>query len=104
MTPLLQPNEQVIAHMRANHLMDGMHMKGTLWLTNQRLLFRTHRLNARQYDMALWRTDIVHVELVNHLWIFPYGLMIIMKDQTAHHLAVWRRRALQRQITHPTKS
>ncbi len=103
MQPQLQPTERLIKSVRANHLTDGMHMKGTLWLTNLRLIFFTHHFNARQYQLELPLRTIQSVELYNHFHIFPYGMIITTTDGTAHHLAVWRRHHLKTQIRRAMK-
>jgi hypothetical protein len=65
---------------------------GTLSITTERVVFTTHRLNFRQFTIAIPLEDIQSVTLKNHLRIFNHGLMITQRNGATDIFAAWRRK------------
>lgn len=60
-TPLLQPNEQILKVSPANHFVGLIAMGGWLFLTNQRLIFQAHRLMQQPYQLSTPITEITQI-------------------------------------------
>lgn len=61
---------------------------GWLWLTDRRLVFRSHAF-ALQSGESVWRlASIARAEPAMTMWIVPNGLRITLSDGTAHKLVV----------------
>jgi hypothetical protein len=88
----LLPDEHIVRESEANHYIEGKLMIGRLFLTNQRLVFRTHLHNFKQYDITVSVHAISRVSYRNHLGIFSHGIWIHETDETIHHFSVWSRR------------
>lgn len=63
----------------ANHFFHGEGVGGWLYLTEQRLLFRSHKINIQPHELSVPLTDIVEVRAVRTAKIFPNGLSLVTR-------------------------
>ncbi len=92
MTLELRPSETIERETEANHYIEGKLMIGRLFLTNQRLVFRAHLHNFRQYNIAIELSSITKVSYRNNVGIFSHGIWVHETEEIIHHFAVWSRR------------
>ena len=69
--------EQLLHDGPANHFLNGEGVGGWLFLTKERLLFRSHRFNFQQHQLSIPLEDIAEVQPVRTAKIFPNGLRVV---------------------------
>ena len=62
----------------ANHFLDGEGVGGWLFLTRERLLFRSHRFNLQRHELSIPLEQIAEVHPVRTARIFPNGLRLVI--------------------------
>lgn len=102
-TITLRPQEQIVYHGIANHINNGMTSVGHMWLTNERLYFRTRPLNFVHESISIPLKDITNLELKNTLLVFNQGLHITIESGESYRFALWRRSTWLRLIIHAQK-
>lgn len=65
----------------ANHFVRAEGVGGWLYLTNKRVLFRSHSINIQTHEWTVPLTGVTHVESVRTLWIIPNGLLIVTPNR-----------------------
>ena len=60
----------------ANHWLHGEGVGGWLFLTKERLLFRSHRFNVQRHELSVPLADITRVRAVRTAKLFPNGLRV----------------------------
>ncbi|MGZ5662843.1 MAG: hypothetical protein ACXWG6_15860 [Usitatibacter sp.] len=73
-------DETVVHHGPANHFKGIEAVGGKLFLTNQRLVFRSHRFNVQAHEESYPLDEIVSTEPARTLGIVPNGLLLQMRD------------------------
>jgi hypothetical protein len=84
----LRDNESIVKKKSANHLVGNEFVGGKLYLTNQRVVFKSHRLNINNHQISFELTKIqgaVKSKLLN-------GMIIILKDGEKKPFVVWGRK------------
>ena len=90
----LRDNESIIKKKSANHLVGNQFVGGKLYLTNQRIVFKSHRLNVNNHQIYFELTEIqgaVKSKLFN-------GMIIILKNGEEKPFVVWGRKKLINEI------
>lgn len=101
--PVFQPHEQIIKAGPANHFMGREAVGGWLFLTDQRLVFKSHSFNLQNHELALALIEIVRVQPSRTAWIIPNGLYVHTQQGAVERFVVGEREDWCRQITalHP---
>jgi hypothetical protein len=64
----------------ANHFLNGEGVGGWLYLTEQRLLFRSHKFNIQPHELSVPLVDISEVRPVRTAKIVPNGLRLVTRS------------------------
>lgn len=88
----LQQNENIIKEGAANHFKGVESVGGKLFLTNQRLFFKSHSINFQPHELSILYKEIKSVGKRNTLLIVPNGMYIELKDGSIENFVVWSRR------------
>jgi len=86
--PVLREGEQIVKKKGANHLLNGVFDGGRLFLTNQRLIFKTTALNFNKYEISFELDEIdsaVKSKLFN-------GMIVILKSGEERPFVIWGRK------------
>jgi hypothetical protein len=97
--PVFHPHEQIIKADPANHFMGYEAVGGWLFLTDQRLVFKSHRFNLQNHELALALTDIVRVQPSRTAGIIPNGLLVHTRQGAIERFVVSGRSDWCKQIT-----
>ena len=73
-------DETVVHHGPANHFKGIEAVGGKLFLTNRRLVFRSHRFNVQTHEESYPLDGIVSAEPSRTLGLVPNGLLLQMRD------------------------
>ncbi|MBN1158954.1 MAG: hypothetical protein JXA61_06200 [Bacteroidales bacterium] len=95
----LQPNETIIRAGDSNLLVNGNKIKGKLIVTNQRIYFRTIRVDCKKNDREIMPGEISDLYFFNTRWILPKGMNIKTKDGSEIHFEVSHRSEWAKIIT-----
>jgi hypothetical protein len=87
----LGAGEQILKEGFANHLLNGEGVGGKLWLTDQRLYFKSHVFNYQVHDESYPLRQIINVRPKNTLVVIRNGITISLKDGREELFFVWRR-------------
>jgi GRAM domain len=97
--PAFHPHEQIIKAGPANHFMGHEAVGGWLFLTDQRLVFKSHNFNLQNHELALALTDIVWVQPRRTAGIIPNGLQVQTQQGATERFVVGGRSDWCTQIT-----
>jgi hypothetical protein len=64
----------------ANHFLNGEGVGGWLYLTERRLLFRSHQFNIQPHELSVPLAEIAEVHPVRTAKIFPNGLRLVTRS------------------------
>lgn len=87
----LAVGETIIKEGPANHFKGAESVGGKLYLTNQRLFFKSHTLNLQVHEESYPLDQIVSTRRRNTLGIVPNGLAVHLKDGREEKFVVWGR-------------
>jgi hypothetical protein len=87
----LSKNEFLIKKGLANHFKGLESVGGELYLTNNRVIFKSHQFNIQTHTEKFPIDEIVDIGKRNTLGIVPNGIFIKMKDGRFEKFVVWRR-------------
>ncbi len=100
MTVNLQADEKVLVEKTPANLFKGMEaVGGHLMITDQRLVFKSHKLNIQGGTTEIRFTDIESVSKASTFKIIPNRLIVQMKDGKKHKFVVYKRDKLWQLIT-----
>src|SRR5205814_4334021 len=68
------PDESILFHTPANHFKGMEGVGGKLYLTDKRLMFKSHKLNVQNDQLAINLTDIKKVDKYKTLGVIDSGL------------------------------
>ena len=83
-----QPDEEIIFETAANHFKGAEGFGGKLYLTNKRVIFKSHKINIQNHELSIYLTDIDNVERYKNVGIFNTGLSIKSKDSKVDKFVV----------------
>jgi len=72
----------------ANHFLKAEGVGGWLFLTKERLLFRSHQFNVQRHELSIPLAEITHVSPVKTARIFPNGLSIVTRSGRGERFVV----------------
>ena len=75
------PGEDLIRHGLANHSLRLEGVGGYLYLTTERLLFRSHKFNVRNHELSIPLEDVVSVRPYLRVGFIPNGLEVVWADR-----------------------
>jgi hypothetical protein len=73
---VIGPDENILFETPANHFKGIEGVGGKLYLTNKRLVFKSHKLNIQNHELSIQLTDIKNVDRHKTLGIVNNGLTI----------------------------
>ena|ERR1022692_2015637 len=82
------PDENIVFQTPANHFKGIEGIGGKLYLTNKRVLFKSHKLNIQNHKLSISLTDINSVDRYKTLGVVNNGLAIITKQNTTEKFVV----------------
>ena len=88
----LNPNEQIIHQGGANHFVGMEGVGGKLFMTNQRLFYKSHGMNIQDHELTIEFDDIVRLELCRTMYVIPNGLKIHLKNRDVEQFVVQGRK------------
>ena len=94
--------EELLHDGPANHLLNGEGVGGWLFLTRERLLFRSHQFNNQPHELSVPLAEIAAVQPVRTAKIFPNGLRLVTRSGREERFVVeahrrWRDEILRAQ-------
>jgi len=92
-------NLEVILDDGANHFKGKEAVGGYLFLTPEKLIFKSHNFNIQNHQTIIRLSQIDKVKAVQTLGIVPNGLLIILKDGSEERFVVYNRRNWINKIT-----
>jgi hypothetical protein len=73
---------EIILSGLANHFINGEAAGGKLYLTKEKLIFKSHRLNLQNHELTIELKSVKKVERCRTLGLVPNGLKIFTEDET----------------------
>jgi hypothetical protein len=83
-----QPGEDILFQTGANHFKGAEGVGGRLYLTNKRLVFKSHKLNVQNHELSINLKDINQVDRYKSLGIVNNGLTVISKNDSLDKFVV----------------
>jgi hypothetical protein len=71
-----EADENILFETAANHFKGAEAVGGKLYLTNKRLVFKSHKLNIQNHQLSLNRSDIQKVDRYKTMWMADNGLSV----------------------------
>lgn len=87
----LLPDEKVVIETPANHFKNIESVGGRLYITNQRVFFKSHPVNIQNHELSIPFSNIRSYGKRNTLGIFPNGIYIEKNDLAVEKFVVWKR-------------
>ncbi len=84
----LREGESILFETGANHFRGAEAVGGKLYLTNQRVVFKSHSFNFHNEAFSLELHDLEQVNLHKTLGMLPNGLTISLKDNRKEKFVV----------------
>ena len=84
----LEPGEKIIFQSSANHFKGLEAVGGKLFLTDKRLVFKSHKLNIQNHQFNLMLADIASIGKFKPLGLTNNGLFIIDKKNETEKFVV----------------
>lgn len=84
----IEPDENISFQTPANHFKGMGGIGGKLYLTNKRLVFKSHKANFQNHELSINLPDITSVERYRSLSLINNGLRIKLKDNGVEKFVV----------------
>ncbi len=84
--------EQLLRDGPANHFLNGEGVGGWLFLTQERVLFRSHQFNIQRHELSVPLAEIAEVQPVRTAGIFPNGLLLVTRSGRQERFVVGEHR------------
>jgi hypothetical protein len=85
------PGEHLLKQGPANHFRGPEGVGGWLYLTDRRLLFRSHRFNLQNHEVSMPLDEIVEAQVCPTAWIIPNGLRVVVAQKAERFVVEGRR-------------
>lgn len=95
----IQWHEPILQESMANHLKGLEAVGGGLYLTNRRLIFKSHPLNFQNHEISIPLSNIIEVQPCKTYGIFPNGLQILTRNGRTEHFLMAERGVWIERIT-----
>ena len=82
------PDEHILFETPANHFKGIEGVGGKLYLTNKRLVFKSHKLNIQNHQLSIQLIDIKNVDRFKTLGLVNNGLSVITIDDKTEKFVV----------------
>lgn len=82
------PDENILFETPANHFKGIEGVGGKLYLTNKRLVFKSHKLNIQNHELSIQLTDVKNVDRHKTLGLVNNGLTITTIDDKTEKFVV----------------
>lgn len=89
--PTFADDESIILETPANHFMKIEAVGGRLYLTDRRLVFKSHHLNVQRHEFSIPLSDIAEQRPVPTMWVIPNGLLIRTDDEKTERFVIENR-------------
>jgi hypothetical protein len=76
----IEPNETILFETSANHFKGAEAVGGKLYLTNKRLVFKSHKFNIQNHELSISLSDIDKVDRYKTLGLVNNSLLITTTD------------------------
>ena len=83
-----EPDERILFDTGANHLKGVEGVGGKLYLTNKRLVFKSHKFNIQNHLLSINLSDIYKIERHKTLGLVNNGLTLTTKQNKTEKFAV----------------
>jgi GRAM domain len=83
-----EQDEHVLFETPANHFKGVEGVGGKLYLTDRRLIFKSHKLNIQAHQLSVNLTDIKHVDRYKTLGVVNNGLSVTTTNNTTEKFVV----------------
>ena len=83
-----EPDEHILFETPANHFKKIEGVGGKLYLTNKRLIFKSHKLNIQNHQLYIQLTDVSNVDRYKTLGLVNNGLSITTIDNKIEKFVV----------------
>lgn len=80
--------ETILFETGANHFKGAEGVGGKLYLTNQRLVFKSHKFNIQKHELSIGLRDIAKVDRYKTLGLVNNGLMVTTSENTTEKFVV----------------
>ena len=87
----LGAGEKILKEGPANHLKGRESVGGALYLTNQRLVFKSHAFNVQVHEESYMLDSIRSAQPRNTLGLIPNGLAVTLADGSVEKFVIWGR-------------
>ncbi len=90
--------ERLLRDGPATHLLSNEGVGGWLYLTDQRLLFRSHKLNVQKHELSIPLEDIADACAMTTAKIFSNGLHLTTRSGGKEHFVVFGNRKWSEEV------
>lgn len=89
------PGEELIMQGGANHFLRGEGVGGYLYLTNERLIFKSHKFNFQRHELTILIREVDSARSYLILGLIPIGLEVVTSDRKERFVVAKRHNWLQ---------
>jgi hypothetical protein len=83
-----QPDENILFLTPANHYKGAEGVGGRLYLTNKRLVFKSHKLNIQNHELSINLTNIDKIERYKNVGFINNGLSVTLTNSKVEKFVV----------------
>jgi hypothetical protein len=95
---LIEEDQKIIKSGAANHFKNAEAVGGRLYLLNDRLTFKSHKLNLQNHELEIPLSHITQISTFNSLGIIPNGILIKTIDNQNFKFVVTGRKEWMEQL------
>jgi len=88
----LRNSESLIKQGSANHWQGWEAVGGRLFLTDQRLVFKSHKVNVQKHEISMELEEVVSIKQRNNFLLVPNGISIFLQNGHEEQFVVWSRK------------
>ncbi len=87
----LKANEVVLKATDSEYVLQNMPINGKLILTNQRIYFKTEKMECDQYNLEILPTDLREILPFKQGWFSAKGLTLVTKEGKTMNFVIKKR-------------
>ncbi len=91
-------NEFVIKQGAANHFVGIESVGGQLYLTNERLFYKSHNINFNNHELNIPLKNIKKTIYCRTFFVVPNGLKIHLKNGKIEQFVLWKKKQWKNEI------
>jgi len=88
----LRNNETLIKQGAANHWQGWEAVGGRLFLTDQRLVFKSHSFNVQRHETSIELEELAFAKPRNNFLLLPNGMFIYLRKRQEERFVIWSRK------------